>query len=238
MIASTPSSPKTTVKVCASCGDRFAVTRRGRNRRACSIACAKALFRGVVGGVEVRRCGICGSPFKAMMVSKTNYCSRKCATAPKESKIKRAQVHEARKQVCVICGAEFWPANMGPRAKPQNTCSIECGGLARRGCLGDTRFDASSGYMLINIAPRKWRREHIVVAEREMGRPLKRGEVVHHRNGNKIDNKPENLQVMTRREHMLYHREAEKIGLTILAQRAALPMLAGEWNHPIEGMAV
>lgn len=47
--------------------------------------------------------------------------------------------------------------------------------------------------------------EHQAVAEGKIGRPLRSDEVVHHVNGDKLDNRPENLAVMTRSEHMRLH---------------------------------
>jgi len=50
------------------------------------------------------------------------------------------------------------------------------------------------------------RHEHRVVAEQMLGRALKAGEVVHHMDGNKKNNVPENLLVFpSQKEHAAWH---------------------------------
>lgn len=51
---------------------------------------------------------------------------------------------------------------------------------------------------------------HIVIAEQTLGRRLNQDEVVHHINGDKSDNRPENLKVMTRSEHIKLHERMRK----------------------------
>ncbi len=51
------------------------------------------------------------------------------------------------------------------------------------------------------------RHEHRVVAERMLGRKLKKGEVVHHIDGNKRNNDPENLIIFKNQaEHLDWHK--------------------------------
>lgn len=56
----------------------------------------------------------------------------------------------------------------------------------------------------------KWfsRHLHRVEAEKKIGRPLVKGEIVHHINGDSLDNRPENLAIMTQAEHASLHSKA------------------------------
>ena len=44
----------------------------------------------------------------------------------------------------------------------------------------------------------------------KLGRPLRANEVVHHRDGNKLNNRPGNLQVMSPRQHWKVHHPAQR----------------------------
>lgn len=58
----------------------------------------------------------------------------------------------------------------------------------------------------------KKRHHHRVVAEQILGRPLAKGEIVHHKDGNKHNNSPDNLEVMTQSQHMKEHWPALMAG--------------------------
>ena len=77
------------------------------------------------------------------------------------------------------------------------------------------RHVASNGYVKIRVGVNHhladvsgYAYEHRVIAEKSLGRRLLHGEIVHHLNGDKTDNRSENLAVRAGRgEHWLDHRK-------------------------------
>jgi hypothetical protein len=93
------------------------------------------------------------------------------------------------------------------------------------------RSVASNGYVLIRVGKehhladvRGYAYEHRLVAEATLGRRLRPGEIPHHVNGVKTDNRPENLEVVESiAAHRVHHRKP-------CGKRARLP---GEPNPTI-----
>jgi len=73
-----------------------------------------------------------------------------------------------------------------------------------------------SGYKYIyapnhpNATKKGYVAEHRLVAEQKIRRLLHSDEDVHHINFNKLDNRPENLQVLSKSEHMKLHQKLKK----------------------------
>lgn len=61
-----------------------------------------------------------------------------------------------------------------------------------------------------NYIKYRGRHMHRVVAEHVLNRPLCKGEIVHHKDGDKWNNSPNNLEVMTQSEHIKLHLHSGK----------------------------
>ncbi len=79
------------------------------------------------------------------------------------------------------------------------------------------RSVASNGYVLIKVGVghpladvRGYAYEHRLVAFAKLGRALRRGEVVHHIDGDKTNNAWSNIEVLTRAGHALEHRRYDR----------------------------
>lgn len=82
------------------------------------------------------------------------------------------------------------------------------------------RLITSQGYIAVRVDPEhphawgppglvgfKYAYEHVLVAMAKLGRPLGREEVAHHVNGKRDDNRPENINVLTRSLHAVEHAD-------------------------------
>ena len=94
--------------------------------------------------------------------------------------------------------------------------SVFCRSCARRKSWVDGRVSGRirklrlymRGYIWLWMpSNKKYKREHIEIAERVLGRKLKKAEVVHHINGDKTDNRNCNLLICSQQYHIqLHHR--------------------------------
>lgn len=78
----------------------------------------------------------------------------------------------------------------------------------KRGARKGTTITVA-GYVRYTAGKHLGRYEHQLVLEGKLRRRLRKGEVVHHKNGNGRDNRPSNLQLTTVPAHPSLHNDGD-----------------------------
>ncbi len=153
-------------------------------------------------------CQGCGITYIPGAKHMGKFCTHKCCTESRKYKGPLKQ--------CLKCGIDI-KVNCGPtQYLKKKYCSARC-------CNQMHEPDPTkSAYkqIVVNPGERKSMPYHRYVMEQHLGRKLEKNLVVHHINGNKYDNRLENLQVLDRATHTsLHHSELPKSKVCIICGR-------------------
>lgn len=118
---------------------------------------------------------------------------------------KKGAIHSDRRPAhlvtyaCKHCGNQFVDRSHGSRSRIY--CSRRCANFgtpsrSQLGEPGDRKFIVGrSGYVVLTHERGYKELEHRDVMEKILGRKLEKYETVHHKNGNRSDNRPDNLEL-------------------------------------------
>lgn len=124
-----------------------------------------------------------------------------------------------KENTCKECGKKF----KIKKSLHRLFCSKECNKKGRTGSKsanwkGGRSIDGH-GYFRISVGANKRKREHRIVAEKMLGRKIKRSEHVHHIDGDKTNNLPKNLFICDNSKHQIAHKSMEPIVYELLKNK-------------------
>lgn len=178
--------------VCAYCGKTKRIKPSMDTQHYCSMKCKKAAL------IETREiiCPVCGKRFVPDRISRgeTHTCSVECRGKLRSIKQPKIEL------ICKTCGKTFYRHKSQAESR-QPFCSQKCYNVYQRTIKpvwvrNGRKFIRVNGKIMF---------EHRHIMEQYIDRTLKKNEVVHHINGDPMDNRIENLQLMKRSEHTSLH---------------------------------
>lgn len=106
--------------------------------------------------------------------------------------------------------------------------------------LPDGRRLSRDGYVIVAQGRKKGSTilEHRVVMSGILGRDLREDEVIHHRNGDRTDNRPENLDLLSQSEHAALHRCRGNLAGTAPAVARVVEVVADMKVLPVYDLSV
>lgn len=155
---------------------------------------------------EMVTCQTCGKQWEERVSKHRRFCSKKCDG--------QAQSQRQYKQVtcvCEVCGKTY-TVNPYRVTKGTRFCSRACANpvIARETAMARGDAQRGTGKRTKYV---KFRNRHLHrhVAELKLGRALLPGEVVHHIDGNSLNNHPDNIVVTTQAIHARGHSTKGRI---------------------------
>lgn len=164
-----------------------------------------------------KHCLNCGNPFYVKNCHLNDlFCSRNCwRTWVKSGHRLGGRPKPEYGLVCRECGSDFKSSR-----STKVFCSPSCWRLwsSKRAPSMSRRGEANGnwtggihenryGYCLVSTGSGLRKMEHRIVAEKALDRTLNCGEIVHHINGNKSDNRNKNLLICDRSYHKFLHEK-------------------------------
>ncbi|NNJ30458.1 HNH endonuclease [Lacrimispora defluvii] len=146
------------------------------------------------------RCDWCGKEISRYpsQIKKHNFCSRKCLSDFSNKSINPTGYYELKDYTNMAEHLSELNRKLNPTKMTK-----EMRAKMRKVRLGTGEGKTYTKYY--------GRHAHRVVAEQKLGRKLKKNEVVHHIDGNRRNNNPDNLMVFSSSaDHMRYHVQIKK----------------------------
>ena len=163
---------------------------------------------------NIKPCVICGKHFKNSAPTVKTCGNNKCKFEARSRSSKR----KIKEGITPIASKEFWNDERKKQKSNEVQKKYRNGQMTHMKQVWEEtskritgksnpryRHGHKNGYEMCKVNG-SWKPTHRVIIEQHLGRKLKKDEVVHHINHDKLDNRLENLKVMTISEHIKYHR--------------------------------